>query len=251
MKIVNALLAVSVVSPVTAKVVTLNDDNYERVTAGKTVFIKYFAPWYALSLYSFCYMPNRQLIIIHFCDFRNPGADTAIAEDWEKLADEWAGSDIGLIAEVDCTGESTQILCSDIEGFPTLKYGDPSVLDEYQGERDYDELAAFAKENLKPSCSPKNLSLCDEATKKEISKFESMSFAELSGLAEEVNQQIAELEDVAGDKIMVLESQINEIIEKYNVDSQKLKADSNFKYMMSILNTMEEEDEIAGDSGEL
>jgi thiol-disulfide isomerase/thioredoxin len=52
----------------------------------------------------------------------------SMAPAWEKLADEWAGHAIGMIAEVDCTEPSGQSLCEEygVEGFPTLMYGDPN-----------------------------------------------------------------------------------------------------------------------------
>jgi hypothetical protein len=153
------------------------------------------------------------------------------------LADEWAASDVGLVAEVDCTDEATQELCADIEGFPTLKYGDPSALDEYPGEREYEDLVAFAKDNLRPMCGLKSLSLCDDATKKEIEKYQSMSTNKLAELVGEVNRKVEELEEVASDKVVELEAEINQIIEQYTVDTQKLKADSSYKYMIAVMRT--------------
>lgn len=51
-----------------------------------------------------------------------------MAPDWEKLAADWAGHAVGMIAEVDCTEPSGQTLCEEygVEGFPTLMYGDPN-----------------------------------------------------------------------------------------------------------------------------
>jgi hypothetical protein len=153
------------------------------------------------------------------------------------LADEWAASDLGLVAEVDCTDEATQELCAYVEGFPTLKYGDPSALDEYEGEREYEDLVAFAKENLRPMCGLRSLSLCDDATKKEIEKYQSMATHELVKLVGEVDTKIEELEEVASDKVVELEAVINQIIEQYTVDTHKLKADSNYKYMTAVMRT--------------
>lgn len=170
----------------------------------------------------------------------------AIAEDWEKLADLWTASDVGLVAEVDCTAESTQELCAEIEGFPTLQFGDPSALDEYQGDRGYEELAAFAKENLVPMCGLKSLSLCDDATKQEIKKYQSMGHNQLTALVGGVDAKIEELENAASDKIVKLEAQINEIIEQYNIESQKLKADANYKYMISVMGVLEDGGTFAG-----
>lgn len=49
-----------------------------------------------------------------------------MAPAWEQLAEEWADSATGMIAEVDCTEPTGQPLCEEygVEGFPTLMYGD-------------------------------------------------------------------------------------------------------------------------------
>ena len=39
-----------------------------------------------------------------------------------------------------------------VRGFPTIKWGDPSSLEDYDGGRDYEALKKWAKENLKPMC---------------------------------------------------------------------------------------------------
>merc|ERR1712127_500559 len=107
-------------------VINLTPDNYESMTNGKTIFIKFFAPW---------------------C-----GHCKRIAPDWEKLAKEWSDDKIGLIAEVDCTADYGKRMCDEhkIEGYPTLKYGDPAALEEYSGQYDFDSFNDFAQDNLKP-----------------------------------------------------------------------------------------------------
>ena len=53
----------------------------------------------------------------------------ALKPDWDKLIADFADSPNQLVADVDCTGAGGP-LCDDfgIEGFPTLKWGDPSDL---------------------------------------------------------------------------------------------------------------------------
>ena len=55
----------------------------------------------------------------------------AMAADWEKLADEITDPNV-MIAEVDCTAEDSEQVCDDngVEGFPTLKFGESSFLDD-------------------------------------------------------------------------------------------------------------------------
>jgi hypothetical protein len=73
--------------------------------------------------------------------------------DWDKLIDEFKGSETTLIADVDCTKNGKK-LCAKVgvDGYPTIKYGDPNDLQTYEGGRDLDSLKAFAHENLGPKC---------------------------------------------------------------------------------------------------
>mmetsp|Transcript_57689 Transcript_57689/g.108107 ORF Transcript_57689/g.108107 Transcript_57689/m.108107 type:complete len:128 (-) Transcript_57689:26-409(-) len=87
-----------------------------------------------------------------------------------------------LVADVDCTagGES---LCTkyEIGGYPTIKYGDPNDMKDYQGGRDFATLKKFAEENLGPTCGPANLDLCDEEMTKKINGYLAMSADRLEG----------------------------------------------------------------------
>merc|ERR1712157_452428 len=80
--------------------------------------------------------------------------------------DAYADSKTALVADVDCTAEGKPLCDSHgVQGFPTIKWGDPSNLEDYEGGRDFASLEKFAKENLKPMCSPKNIDLCDDEKK--------------------------------------------------------------------------------------
>jgi Thioredoxin len=115
--------------------------------------------------------------------------------DWDKLSKEFEGKKDQLIADVDCTTEG-EPLCGQygVQGFPTLKWGDPADLQEYEGGRDYDSLKAFAEENLKPQCSPKNLDLCDADKKAEIQKFMGMEVEKLEAMIAEKEAALAQIE---------------------------------------------------------
>merc|ERR1712127_865027 len=88
-------------------------------------------------------------------------------------------SPTALVADSDCTAEGKS-LCEkhSIGGYPTIKWGDPSDMQDYQGGRSYDDLKKFAEENLGPSCGPgDNIELCDAETKAKINKYVAMSAA--------------------------------------------------------------------------
>ena len=57
-----------------------------------------------------------------------------MAPTWNKLMDEFEGDAVKLVADVDCTAKGKS-LCEEhgIKGFPTLKYGDPTDLQDYKG----------------------------------------------------------------------------------------------------------------------
>mmetsp|Transcript_3965 Transcript_3965/g.7580 ORF Transcript_3965/g.7580 Transcript_3965/m.7580 type:complete len:218 (+) Transcript_3965:134-787(+) len=152
-----------------ASAVELTPANYDAETAGKSVFLKFFAPW---------------------C-----GHCKKLKPDWDKLMDEFAGSASQLVADVDCTAGGKPLCdANGVKGYPTLKWGDPSDLQDYQGGRSLDDLKKFATENLKPLCSVKNIDLCDADKKAEIEKYQAMDSAALEAAvaAEEKKLEAAE-----------------------------------------------------------
>mmetsp|Transcript_8105 Transcript_8105/g.12063 ORF Transcript_8105/g.12063 Transcript_8105/m.12063 type:complete len:220 (-) Transcript_8105:184-843(-) len=206
MKVFAALLLLT--SAANAEVVKLTPSNYAELTEGKTVFIKYFAPW---------------------C-----GHCQAMASDWEKLAEDWAGHDIGLVAEVDCTDEESEELCVEVQGFPTLKYGDPEDLEDYDGARGYDELSAFAKDTLSSAvCSLKNIDACSDEKKAQIQTYKDMSTEELAKVIEEEEQKIAVSESNLEEEIMKLQQIYEELIEAHT-DLMKQVNDNGLRMMKAV-----------------
>merc|ERR1719394_35476 len=115
--------------------------------------------------------------------------------DWDKLMAEFEGKEGVLIADVDCT-TSGKLLCEKVgvQGYPTIKYGDPNNLEDYEGGRDLKALKAFAKENLGPTCGPANLDLCDDDKKAQINKFMAMSATDLSAAIKAKDDDMAAAE---------------------------------------------------------
>lgn len=129
-----------------------------------------------------------------------------MAPDWEKLSAEWENSDVGLVAEVDCTAEGKPLCdANGVRGFPTLKYGDPSGLDDYQGGRAYSDLAKFATDNLKPMCSPANLDLCDDDKKKQIEEYLAKSESDLEALIAAEETKLDEAEETFKNEVQKLQ----------------------------------------------
>merc|ERR1712060_148582 len=91
------------------------------------------------------------------------------------------------------------------------KWGDVSNLETYEGGRDYDALKKFAKENLKPMCSPSNLDLWDEDKKKEIAALQAMPAADLEKQIEEKKAAIKEAETTFEEAVKKLQAEYEEL----------------------------------------
>merc|ERR1712159_67080 len=175
-----AILALALVAA--ANAIGLNPDNFDEVTSGKSVFIKFLAPWGG------------------HCKSMKPA--------WDQLMEEFKDSKTAVVADVDCTVH--QDLCGKhgVQGYPTIKYGDPNNLEDYQGGRSYDDLSAFAKENLGPSCGPANLDLCDAEQKAKVEEAMALSDADLAS-------KIAEGEKALEDAESNFKSEVEKLQAKY------------------------------------
>lgn len=99
------------------------------------------------------------------------------------------------MADVDCTAAGKPLCDSNgIKGFPTIKYGDPSDLQTYEGGRDEKALKTFAETKLVAMCSVKNQDLCSDEKKAEIAKFMAMSVGDLEKAIDEQEEQLKTIE---------------------------------------------------------
>merc|ERR1712127_988577 len=127
---------------------------------------------------------------------------------WDKLMKEYEGHATALVADVDRTGAGKPLCDSNgVRGFPTIKHGDPTNMEDYKGGRDFDSLKKFADENLKPICSPSNIDLCDAEQKAEIEKLQAMSADDLDkAIAGKEKKQQKKYEQLQKDKEAALEA---------------------------------------------
>lgn len=160
---------------------------------------------------------------------------------WEQLATDYEGSATTLIAEVDCTEEEELCETFEIQGFPTLHYGDVNNVEDYNGGRDYDSLAKFAKENLeKPICSIHNIEACDKDVKDAIQELEKKSAEELHAIVEDFEKKSEEADAVLQAEIEKLEEAYEKAAEAHNEHVEKLKASSQYTHVMALLTKLEE-----------
>lgn len=182
--------------------IELTPDTWDTETAGKTVFVKFFAPW---------------------C-----GHCKAMKPAWDTLMSEFEDSSTVLVADVDCIGSGKE-LCSKVgvQGFPTVKYGDPSNLEDYKGGRDADSLKKFASE-LKPSCNVDTLENCSDEQKSTIETIKSQSVEDLKATVEEeaddrkaaetlFETSVKKLQDDYQGLVSQKETSLQEIQDKYNI----------------------------------
>jgi len=120
---------------------------------------------------------------------------------------DFSSSKTALVADVDCTSAGKPLCDSNgVQGFPTIKYGDPNALEKYEGGRDYDTLKKFADENLKPLCSPANQDLCEEDQLAELKTYLDMSFADLETSIKEGEKKIQDAEDTFKTELQKLQN---------------------------------------------
>mmetsp|Transcript_15199 Transcript_15199/g.23641 ORF Transcript_15199/g.23641 Transcript_15199/m.23641 type:complete len:173 (-) Transcript_15199:337-855(-) len=162
-------------------------------------------------------------------------------EDWEKLMDAFADSPTALVGDVDCTAAGEK-LCEDnaVQGFPTIKWGDPSNLEDYQGGRDYESLKAFAEENLKPMCSPVNIDLCDDDKKAQIKKFKEMDDENLKYTIQGKEGDIAAAQEEFERFVEGLQKAYEEGQAKHDEVKEAIK-NSGLSLMKSVLSTRRRE----------
>jgi len=156
--------------------------------------------------------------------------------------EEFKDSPSALVADVDCTAAGKD-LCEKhkVQGYPSIKWGEPSDLKDYNGGRSFDDLKTFADENLGPTCGVDNLDLCSEEEKKAIKKFLKWDVDELEIQIEEAEEKVTSVEQKAQKEVDKLEGQVKGLetkIEKENKkkDSKvaKEKKDSNYKYLKLV-----------------
>jgi len=143
--------------------------------------------------------------------------------DWDKLSAEYKDHASVLIGDADCTAGGKS-LCDTIgvRGYPTIKSGDPSDLQDYKGGRDLSSLKKHA-ETLGPTCSPANIDLCDDAKKKQIEEFTALGAAKRETQITEKEAEIAKLESDFKAFVDGLQKSYQEASDKKDKDSEELK----------------------------
>lgn len=189
--------------------VELTPDTWDEKTSGKTVFVKFFAPW---------------------C-----GHCKAMKPAWDSLMDEYSSSETVLVADVDCIGAGKD-LCETVgvKGFPTIKYGDPSALEDYKGGRDLDTLKSFASE-LKPVCNVATHDNCDEEQAASVSALKKESVEDLEQKVKDHDKKKADIETTFQEGVQGLQKQYETMTKVKDDGLTELAKESNIGLVKSVL----------------
>jgi len=161
---------------------------------------------------------------------------------------DYKDSATALVADVDCTAAGKPLCdANGVQGFPTIKYGDPNALEKYEGGRDYDALKKFADENLKPLCSPSNMELCDDDSKAELEKLLATPLEELEKSIADGEKKIEDAESTFKTELQKLQDQYQELMKTKDDTIAEVKA-SGLGQMKSVLAYLKSQD---GDKDEL
>jgi len=153
---------------------------------------------------------------------------------WDKLSKQFADNSAAGVYDVDCTAAGKPLCDSNgVRGFPTIKYGDPAALEDYEGGRDFDSLKKFAEENLKPRCSPKNLDLCDDDQKAEIEGMMALSDADLDAGIAAKEKELEEAEKTFKSEVEKLQKKYESLSKEKDAAIQKVK-DSGLGLMKAV-----------------
>lgn len=164
-----------------------------------------------------------------------------MAPAWEKLANDYAGSSVTLVAEVDCTTEEDLCETFDVQGFPTINWGDANDLQDYAGGRDYDSLKEFAKEHLeKPICSIHNKDACSQEQQSLIRDLEKKTPDELHAIVEKFEKDAEEADAVLQAEIERIEEEYEKAVGEHTKTVEKMKESSGYMHVMALMAQMED-----------
>lgn len=156
--------------------------------------------------------------------------------DWDKVMKKFRAHEHVLVADVDCTLSVSKNLCKrlGVEGYPTIKYGNPDDLKDYKGERTAKVMYKFAKENLGPQCGPAHMDLCSKAQKEKVNRYLAMDEAELEeAIAEKINMELAAEDELKHTKKMIDQKQ-KEANDNHKAFKKEFKA-AGYGLMKSVL----------------
>lgn len=155
--------------------------------------------------------------------------------DWDKLMAEFSGSSDRLVGDVDCTAAGKPLCDSNgIKQFPTLKYGDPTKMKEYNGDKDFSSLKDFVV-SLGPTCGPGNINLCDEEQAKWIKKFQALSPRDLDAAINHLNTKMKRAKETWEKQKAELNDEYDRAVKAKDDAIVKVKKQTGWEMMVGVL----------------
>lgn len=144
---------------------------------------------------------------------------------WAEMAEEYAETETGLVAEVDCTGGGkTLCLKHNIHEVPAVRYGNPGKLKDYERGRGFGLQGLMALAEWTLECGPVYTQHCDDKQLGDLAKFSKMSFEELQASIKEVKDQTKRLEKDLDALAKTLAQQSTAAEKKKDEEIERLKS---------------------------
>lgn len=177
--------------------IELTSESWQKETEGKTVFVKFFAPWCG------------------HCKKMKPA--------WDKLMTKYEDSESVLIADVDCI-EAGKSLCDEVgvSGFPTIKYGVNWNLQDYKKGRDFESLDEFASQ-LKPACNVNTLEYCTDEQKTSLEELKDKSLEQLEGIVSDHDANVDIEKETFEKAVKDLQEQFMKLKQDHESELEQLK----------------------------
>ena len=191
----------------------LTPDNWDEKTGGKTVFVKFFAPWCG------------------HCKKMKPA--------WDSLMKEYESSETILVADVDCINAGKD-LCqkNGVKGFPSVKFGNAVDLEDYKGARDLEALQEFVS-SLGPQCNPSTYEHCSEEQTLEIKILRKTNKDELQKMVSVYDTEKESIQKTFKENVANLQSAYEQMVESKDLQQKLLDKTINIKMARMVLNSQE------------
>lgn len=159
---------------------------------------------------------------------------------WDKLMEEYEGSEGVGIYDVDCTRDGKS-LCEELEviGYPTFKYGQASNRKELTNYRypgpNYEAIKQFTVSILgHPGiCNPAKPETCSEETRKKVEELMALTMPELQGEITKTQKEVFNSPRELGIKRSDLNSSLAQVEREWQHHSEELKVQKQAKDKLS------------------
>ena len=188
---------------------------------------------------------TRHLTLLIFpssLSFKNEECQ-ALDAAFDRLAEDWRGHQIGLVAKVDCSNPDSEVICQEfgVLSLPLILYGDADSPEFYESEdKSYEAMSAFCKEHIShPPCNVQNLEHCGEAERAILKDLLSKPREEIEDLEERVEMRVAVVEKRFDADIGELQLKYNKVVKDYNEELDKVRKETNYKWIQQVLHHMD------------